>query len=45
VVELKPSWASAVERVKLEKINKMELTTGNGFDHRAALNNQLYLGA
>jgi hypothetical protein len=40
---MKPSCASAVERVKLEKINKMELATRNGFDHRAALNNQLYL--
>ena len=43
MVELKLSCARAVERVKLEKINKMELAIRNGFDHRAALNNQLYL--
>jgi hypothetical protein len=44
VVELKPSCASAVERVELEKINKMEPATRNGFDHPAALNNLKLLG-
>jgi len=34
-VELKLSCASAVEGVKLEKINKVAPANTNGFDHRA----------